>query len=82
MYSDIGGVFINFGNADFIQYGSSGSARENVAVEAGLWTAGDFIPTITAETNTIVYSVSGTGVNSWSETTEPTAGRANVFVTP
>jgi len=40
LYSDIGGVFTNFGNADFIvdfvQYGSSGSARENVAVEAGL----------------------------------------------
>lgn len=29
---------------DFMQYGSAGNGREDEAVEAGLWTAGDFIP--------------------------------------
>ena len=29
---------------DFMQYGSAANGRESVAVEAGLWSAGDFIP--------------------------------------
>lgn len=83
------GIYKNnagFGNVenivDFVQYGESGSARENVAVEAELWTAGDFLPTVSSIDNTIVYEGTGFGVESWSETITPTVGDDNEFTAP
>lgn len=45
---EVGLYFSNeFGNADamlgYVEYGSSGRGREPVAVEAGLWTEGEFV---------------------------------------
>jgi hypothetical protein len=48
------GLYITagFGTAanmrDFMQYGGAGIGREGVAVTAGLWNAGDFVPTAAA----------------------------------
>ena len=48
LYRDIMGNFGNFGDpafiGDFVQWGSGGHSREGVAMMAGLWTAGDFVP--------------------------------------
>ena len=45
----------DFGNAslmiDYMQYGSAGHQREGIAVEAGVWTAGEFVAlSLTSET--------------------------------
>ncbi|WP_442264788.1 spondin domain-containing protein [Tenacibaculum sp. ZS6-P6] len=67
---------------DFVQYGDSGSARENIAASAGIWTAGDFVPVVKSEDNSIVYDGEGNGVMNWAETTEVTFGAQNVVMPP
>lgn len=67
---------------DFVQYGAGGSARENVAVAAGIWTAGDFVPTITNMDNSIVFDGAGNGAENWAETTTVTFGEENVLTMP
>ncbi|WP_299714089.1 spondin domain-containing protein [uncultured Tenacibaculum sp.] len=67
---------------DFVQYGDSGSARENVAASAGIWTAGDFVPTVKSEDNSIIYDGEGNGVMNWAETTQVTFGNENVLMAP
>lgn len=68
--------------ADFVQWGDSNTPRENVAVEAGLWTAGDFVPVFEDENNSIIYDGEGVGVTNWSETTSVTLGAENVLTMP
>ena len=62
---------------DFVQWGDAGSARENVAVAAGLWTAGDFLPTVAAPTNSIVSNGIASGRDNWTEASEPSFGQDN-----
>ncbi len=67
---------------DFVQYGSGGSARENVAVAAGLWTAGEFVPTVANAENSIVFDGEGNAAADWSETTTVTFGAENMLTVP
>lgn len=75
-----------FGSAsaivDFVQWGAGGNARENVAVEANLWTAGDFVPVMGNENYSIIYDGNGNGVANWAETTTVTIGAENVLTMP
>ncbi|MET1257757.1 hypothetical protein ABV409_00355 [Flagellimonas sp. DF-77] len=83
------GLYINnsgFGDAaniaDFVQWGNAGSARENVAVAAGIWTAGDFIPVLEDSANSIVYDGEGEASSDWTETSTVTLGSSNVVTEP
>ncbi|NJB35089.1 spondin domain-containing protein [Croceivirga sp. JEA036] len=67
---------------DFVQWGEGGNARENVAVDAGLWTAGEFVPVSGNAENTIIYDGEGNGVANWSETGTETFGAANELTMP
>lgn len=60
----------------FVQWGGAGQAREAVAVQAGLWSQGDFIP-ITSEGNSMQLCGASSGTSgAWLETT-PTLGDSN-----
>ncbi len=52
---------------DFVQYGKGGTSREDVAVRAGIWTAGDFIPLVENQSYTATYDGSGNASSDWSE---------------
>ncbi|NER15509.1 hypothetical protein GWK08_18790, partial [Leptobacterium flavescens] len=67
---------------DFVQWGEGGSAREDVAVAAGIWTAGEFVPTVTNPNNSIVFDGEGNGAANWGETTTVTLGEDNVLTVP
>ncbi|MBX7051079.1 MAG: lamin tail domain-containing protein [Flavobacteriales bacterium] len=56
---------------DFMQYGAGGQGRENVAVSAGLWTAGEFL----TGTGPWYYIGSGaaSGLDQWSDI-DPASG--------
>jgi len=76
------GLYINnsgFGDAaniaDFVQWGDAGNARENVAVDAGIWTEGDFVPVLGSSDNSIVFDGEGEAASDWAETTTVTLGR-------
>ncbi|MEM9000793.1 MAG: hypothetical protein AAGB24_11065, partial [Bacteroidota bacterium] len=80
------GLYLNnsgFGDAanivDFVQWGNAGSARENVAVAAGIWTTDDFVPVSGNEDNSIVYDGQGETASDWVETTTPTLGESNII---
>ena len=60
---------------DFVQYGSAGAARENVAVAAGIWEAGTYVP-LTVPGNSIEFDGEGNAVNDWTEAI-PSFGQAN-----
>lgn len=62
---------------DFVQWGASGSARENVAVAAGIWTAGQYVPKVRLESYSIAYDGEGNAVSDWKEAVNPTFGRGN-----
>ena len=62
----------SFGSAasmvDFTQWGSGGLGRENVAVSAGLWSAGDFVDMTTPWNSPYTYTGSlctDNGVSNW-----------------
>ena len=83
------GLYINnsgFGDAaniaDFVQWGDAGSARENVAVDAGIWTDGDFVEVSGDENNSIAYDGDGEASSDWAETSTVTLGAANVITPP
>ncbi len=67
---------------DFVQYGSGGSAREDVAVAAGIWTAGEFVPTVSSADNSIIFDGEGETAADWAETTTVTFGEENVLTVP
>ena len=50
---------------DFVQWGAGNQGRESVAVANGIWTAGDFLITPTAQ-QSIARNASGGGVTNWS----------------
>ena len=67
---------------DFVQWGAGGSAREDVAVAAGIWTAGEFVPTVGNENNSIIFDGEGNGAANWAETTQATLGAENQLIVP
>ncbi|WP_435624867.1 hypothetical protein [Flagellimonas sp.] len=67
---------------DFVQWGAAGSARENVATAAGIWTAGDFVEVVGSADNSIAFDGEGNAASDWSETTTPSLGAENVFNAP
>lgn len=70
----------SFGSAaameDYVQWGSGGQDRENVAVTKGIWTAGDFVGAIGAP-NTLQYDGYGNHSDDWFFGS-PTFGTTNV----
>lgn len=63
---------------DYVSWGSAGHGREGVAVEAGLWNAGEFLET-PAEGMSLSYSGTGeTPLDNWG-TSEPSFGEANAM---
>jgi len=67
---------------DFVQYGSGSTAREDVAVSAGLWAAGEFVPTVSDATSSLIFDGDGNGPSNWAETTTVTFGAENVLTMP
>ncbi|NAS11757.1 spondin domain-containing protein [Poritiphilus flavus] len=65
---------------DFVQWGAGGSPRENVAVEAGIWTANDFVPTVSTAGSSIEYDGEGDAASDWTEESIPSLGQANDVV--
>lgn len=62
---------------DFVQYGASGSAREDIAVAAGIWTAGEFVPSVRLNSYSIEFDGEGNTAADWSEEVNPSLGLAN-----
>ena len=67
---------------DFVQWGSAGSAREDVAVAAGQWIAGEFVAPVSSSSNSIAYDGEGNAANDWKETTNLTFGAVNEITEP
>ncbi len=65
----------NFGSADaildYVEWGTPGGGRSGVAVEAGIWTAGEAVPAF-ANGSSIAYDGQGNRASDWSEQTNPT----------
>ncbi|NAS32786.1 hypothetical protein GTQ40_17535 [Flavobacteriaceae bacterium R38] len=70
-----------FGNADsildFVQWGAAGSFREGLAVQAGEWTAGEFVEVIGSDATSIIFDGEGNAAADWAETVTPSFGAAN-----
>lgn len=62
---------------DFVQWGSAGSARENIAVAAEQWIAGEFVTLVSSANNSIAYDGEGDAASDWAETTSLTFGTVN-----
>jgi len=62
---------------DFVQWGAGGQGRESVAVAKGIWTAGDFVPTVAGANSSIEFDGCGIGSAGWTEQTTPTFGALN-----
>ena len=58
---------------DYVQWGSSGQARESVAVGKDIWTAGDFVSTVDSG-NSIEYDGDGNSSGDWDDQPIPTIG--------
>ena len=91
MPNEIGGLGLYKNNAgfadaanivDFVQWGGSETPRENVAVEAGIWTSGEFVTVMNNADYSIVYDGAGLGASNWAETTNVTLGVENVLMVP
>ena len=74
----------DFGSADameaFVQWREPGTSqpfgRESVAVTKGIWTAGDFVPTVACG-NSIEYDGAGNASTDWFDQAVPTFGNDN-----
>jgi len=55
---------------DYVEWGSTGHQRSSVAVQAGIWTAGDFLQAIPAG-NSIEYSGTGESPTDWALASTP-----------
>ncbi len=67
---------------DFVQWGTGGSPRENVAVTANIWTVGDFVPVVSVAGASIEFDGEGNSSTDWSQENNPSFGEQNDFVTP
>ena len=63
--------------ADFVQWGAAGSFRENVAVAAGQWVAGEFVDVVGSDLTSIIFDGDGNAAADWAETATPSFGAAN-----
>ncbi len=61
---------------DFVQWGGGGNGRESVAVTAGMWMEGDFVPDI-QEGHSIAYDGTGNTSADWCDDSTPTLGGEN-----
>ena len=61
---------------DFVQWGSGGNGRESVAVAAGIWMEGDFVPDV-QEGHSIAYDGSGDTSADWCDDSTPAIGGEN-----
>jgi len=90
MPDDIGGLGLYSNNqfasadaiVDFVQYGGAGTPREDVAAQAGIWTAGDFVPTVRLNSYSIEFDGEGNASSDWLEEVNPSLGQTNDFVNP
>ncbi len=62
--------------ADYMQYGSAGHTRETVAVMAGVWTAGTFVPAAEAGATLAYFGSGATPAGNWDNGTA-TPGATN-----
>ncbi|MEM7369190.1 MAG: T9SS type A sorting domain-containing protein [Bacteroidota bacterium] len=62
---------------DFVQYGQGGIGRESVAVMKGIWTAGEFVPTVANANNSIENNGCGNTPGNWVEQTTASFGQEN-----
>ena len=87
LYNDevVAGSSAEFANAslmeDFVQWGAGGLSRESVAVSKGIWSAGDFVPTVASAGNSIEYDGEGNSASDWFDQANPTIGAENGIVT-
>jgi len=65
---------------DFVQWGQGGHGRESVAVSKGIWTAGDFVPTVESG-HSIEYDGDGNASTDWFDQENPTLGSENDVAT-
>lgn len=65
---------------DFVQWGGGGQGRENVAVSKGIWSSGDFVPTVDSG-HSIEYDGDGNASGDWFDQENPTLGEENDFAT-
>lgn len=83
LYTEVGST-TDFGDpnflVDYVQWGSSSQEREDVAVGAEEWTAGDFVATVAAGSS-IEYDSGGNSSGDWTEQPNPTIGSDNGNVT-
>ncbi|MGB5820642.1 MAG: hypothetical protein WBG90_14250 [Saonia sp.] len=68
--------------SDFVQWGAAGSVREEVAVAAGIWVAGEFIAVSGNVDYAIAFDGEGDSAADWAETTTPSLGADNVITPP
>ncbi len=61
---------------DYVEWGSTGHQRSSVAVAAGIWTTGDFVPAF-ASTESLAYSGSGESSSSWTASANTTICQEN-----
>ncbi len=61
---------------DYVEWGSTGHTRSTVAVAAGIWTTGDFVPAFTAGSS-IEYDGSGNSSADWAPQASPSIGAEN-----
>ncbi len=67
------GSFENPGNmADYVEWGSTGHVRSPVAVAAGIWTTGDFVPAFTGCAS-LEYDGAGDASTDWVPQDVPTS---------
>jgi len=67
---------------DFVQYGAAESAREDIAVAAGIWTDGTFVPGVRLPTYSLAFDGEGNEVSDWTEAVSPTPGQDNNVEVP
>ncbi|MEK6151957.1 hypothetical protein WIW50_01790 [Flavobacteriaceae bacterium 3-367] len=68
--------------ADFVQWGAAGSVREEVAVGAGIWTAGQFVEVSGNADYSLAFDGAGDAATDWAETTTVTLGAQNTITPP
>lgn len=62
---------------DFVQYGASGSSREDVAVAADIWTLNDVVALPTDSSASLAYDGEGNSSRDWTIDATPTVGLDN-----
>ncbi|MDX1409363.1 MAG: hypothetical protein R3330_14550, partial [Saprospiraceae bacterium] len=80
------GLYINgnnFGNSaniiDYVEWGSTGHTRSPVAQAAGIWSAGDFVPSWTGCAS-LEYDGAGNSSTDWTPTADPSTCFENMMI--